>query len=131
MNIIFFVTKKFCSLKNVVVAVWFLSLVITNKWINSPLSRTTSIRLQIRRSKIYIGLVTPISYIPFGLSEPRRVPMPPANKTAPTLPERIADRPVSRYLSSFAWISCSLSARIGVIVPVEDSFSLLPILFSY
>ena len=104
---------------------WFLSLVIINKCIHVPAISTTSSRFLIMRWKIYTGFVMPMSYMPFGLSEPRRVPMPPARSTAPALPARIVSSPVLVNSSLFAFISSRVIAFIGVITP--RGFSFIPL----
>ena len=62
-----------------------------------------------------------MSYIPFGLSEPSLVPIPPAKRTALTLPARIASRPSDLKCSFEALISVSVIAFIGVITPLLSS----------
>ena len=68
-------------------------------------------------SKIYTSFVRPILYLPFGPSDPRRVPCPPASSTAPTLPARIASSPISSYFVLSFSISDTSSADSGSSFP--------------
>ena len=61
---------------------------------STPFFLSSSLALSME--SIPVGfLVSPMSYIPFGSSEPRRVPIPPASRSAAVFPSFIVFTPIS------------------------------------